>query len=53
MEKQNNSISMENVIVLPLLAIRKPAPISSQRLKQIMAELSGQQERLATGPVLP
>lgn len=39
---------MAECVVLPMIATVKPAPLNPQRLKQLMAELSGQHETLAT-----
>jgi hypothetical protein len=39
---------MAEVVVLPMIATVKPAPLDPQRLKTLMAQLSGQHERLAT-----
>lgn len=39
---------MSDIMMLPMLAAVKPAPISPQRLKQLLAVLSGQHDRLAT-----
>jgi hypothetical protein len=41
---------MANIVMLPMFAAVKPAPLSIQQLKQLMTVLSGQHERLATDP---
>jgi hypothetical protein len=47
---RDSSINMSEIVTLPtaMLAAIKPAPISPQRLKQLLAVLCGQHERLAT-----
>jgi hypothetical protein len=39
---------MADIMTLPMLGSIQLAPISSHQMKRIMAQLSGQQERLAT-----